>query len=108
VIMHHMASPEDVHWYLVLYNIPANVTSLPKNNIGIGTFGTNSVNDRTEYAPPCSKGPGAKSYTYTIYALSAAPIIPVPVTNINRPVLLEAIKDITLANAVLNVVYTRQ
>ncbi|MFM8424836.1 MAG: YbhB/YbcL family Raf kinase inhibitor-like protein, partial [Chloroflexota bacterium] len=30
VIMHHVAAPEEIHWYWVLYNIPADVTSLPK------------------------------------------------------------------------------
>jgi gluconolactonase len=107
VIMHHVASPEDVHWYWVLFDIPANITSLPKNSMGLGTLGTNSANDRTEYTPPCSKGPGAKTYTYTVYALSADPIIPVPASKVNRAVLLEAIKDITIASAALNVVYTR-
>ena len=40
---------------------------------GVGTVGSNSVNDRTEYAPPHSKGPGAKTYILTVYALSAPP-----------------------------------
>lgn len=107
IIMDHVASPTDIHWYLVLYNIPANVTSLPKNFIGIGTLGTNSVNARTEYAPPCSKGPGDKTYTYTVYALSAEPLLPVPASQVTRAVLLEAIKDISLASAKLSVVYAR-
>jgi Raf kinase inhibitor-like YbhB/YbcL family protein len=104
VIMHHVA-PEGFHWYWVLYNIPANVTSLPKNMTGIGTLGTNSVNDRNEYAPPCSKGPGDKEYIYTVYALSAQPQI--TISPVNRAVLLDAIKDITLASAELHVVYAR-
>jgi gluconolactonase len=108
VIMHHVVSPEDVHWYWILYNIPANVTGLSKNSKGIGTLGTNSVNGRTEYAPPCSKGPGEKSYSYTVYALSAEPKISVPAKGVNRAVVLEAIKDITITSATLNVVYARQ
>ncbi len=107
VIMHHVASPEDIHWYWVLYDLPADVTSLPKNNTGIGTLGTNSVNDRTEYAPPCSKGPGDKIYTYTVYALSAEPQLPMPASEVNRATLLAAIQGITLASADLNVVYAR-
>jgi gluconolactonase len=107
VIMHHVASPEDIHWYMVLYNIPAHMTSLPMNFVGIGTLGTNSVNDRTEYAPPCSKGPGDKIYTYTVYALSAQPQLSVPDSQVTRAVLLEAMQDITLASAELNVVYAR-
>ncbi len=91
-----------------VYDIPADLTSLPKNSIGIGTLGTNSVNDRTEYAPPCSKGPGEKIYTYTVYALSAQPQLSVPASQVTRDVLLEAIQNITLASAELNVTYTRK
>ena len=108
VIMHHVASPTDVHWYWVLYDIPADVTSLPKNMKGIGTPGTNSVNDRTEYAPPCSKGPGPKVYTYTVYALSAEPQLSVPASQVTRAVLLDAIKDITLGSAEMSVTYSRK
>ncbi|GEM_PF-432478 len=107
VVMHHVASPEDIHWYLVLYDIPADVTNLPKNFSGFGTLGTNSVNDRTEYAPPCSKGPGPKEYIYTVYALSAQPQIDVSPAQVNRAVLLDAIRGITLASAELHVIYTR-
>jgi Raf kinase inhibitor-like YbhB/YbcL family protein len=105
VIMHHIPGPGDSHWYWVLYNIPADVTSLAKNMTGIGTLGTNSVNDRNEYVPPCSKGPGDKEYIYTVYALSAQPQI--TASPVNRAALLDAIKDITLASAELHVVYAR-
>ena len=107
VIMHHIPGPRDSHWYWVLYNIPANVTYLEKNSIGIGTLGNNSVNGKTEYAPPCSKGPGEKLYTYTIYALSAEPQISTSDSDVSRDVLLDTIKDITLASAALNVTYAR-
>jgi gluconolactonase len=105
VIMHHNAPDNEIHWYWVLYNISADVTSLPKNMVGIGTLGTNSVNDRNEYAPPCSKGPGDKEYIYTVYALSAQPQI--TTSPVNRAALLDAIKDITLASTELHVVYAR-
>jgi Raf kinase inhibitor-like YbhB/YbcL family protein len=107
VIMHHEASPTDIHWYWVVYDIPVDVTSLPKNMQEIGTLGTNSVNNKTEYSPPCSKGPGPKIYTYTVYALSAEPQLTLSSSQVTRQVLLDAIKDITLASAVLNVTYTR-
>lgn len=107
VIMHHVAGPTDIHWYLVVYNIPADVTGLPKNFSGIGTLGVNSVNRSTEYSPPCSKGPGDKTYTFTVYALSAEPQLPVPASQVDRAVLLDAIKEITLASAEMSVVYAR-
>ena len=34
----------------ILYNIPADIHSLPKNVTGIGTLGNNSVNNRVGYA----------------------------------------------------------
>jgi len=108
VIMHHVASPEDVHWYWVLYDIPADVTSLVINSSGIGTAGTNSVNKRMVYAPPCSKGPGDKVYTITVYALSGKPQINVPASEVNREKLLEAIQSITLGSAELKVTYARK
>ncbi len=108
VIMSHNAPEGVVHWYWVLYNIPVDVTSLPKNVSGVGTLGNNINNGLVEYSPPCSKGPGDKTYTYTVYALTGEPKISVPAEQVTRDVLLAAIKDITLASAELNVVYGRE
>lgn len=107
LIMHHFPPDGGFKWYWVLYNIPAGTHSLPKNVKGVGTLGNNSVNRRLEYAPPHSKGPGAKTYIYTVYALSAAPQITVPPAEVNREVLLAAMKDKILASAELSVVYSR-
>lgn len=106
LIMHHQA-PETVHWYWVLYNIPADVTSLPTNVSGIGTLGNNINNGLAEYSPPCSQGPGDKTYTYTVYALSGEPQLSVRAAEVNRETLLAAIEGITLASADLDVVYAR-
>ncbi|MEI8197793.1 MAG: YbhB/YbcL family Raf kinase inhibitor-like protein, partial [Phycisphaerae bacterium] len=106
VIMHHIA-PDQTKWYWILYNIPPDVTSLPKNVQGVGTLGNNSVNRRLEYAPPHSKGPGAKTYIYTVYALSAPPTVTVPPEEVNRDILLAAMKDLILGSAELHVTYTR-
>ena len=106
LIMHHNA-PDMVKWYWVLYNIPADVKSLPKNVKGIGTAGNNSVNRDLGYAPPHSKGPGAKTYILTLYALSAPPQLTAAPEEVSREVLLAAIKDKTLASAELSVNYTR-
>ncbi|MEI8039980.1 MAG: YbhB/YbcL family Raf kinase inhibitor-like protein [Verrucomicrobiota bacterium] len=107
IIMHHVPPDGGFKWYWVLYNIPADTQSLPKNVKGIGTLGNNSVNRRLEYAPPHSKGPGPKTYIYTVYALSAPPQITVPSSDVNREVLLAAMKDKILASAELRVVYSR-
>ena len=106
-IMHHIDPEGKVKWYWILYDIPADVNSLAKNVKGVGILGNNSINGRPEYAPPHSKGPGPKTYIYTIYALSELPKIMVESDKVSREVLLGAIKDITLANAELKVVYTR-
>lgn len=106
LIMHHVA-PDKTKWYWTLYNIPPDVKQLPRNVKGIGTLGNNSVNGRTEYAPPHSKGPGPKTYTYTVYALSAPPRITVEPAQVNREVLLAAMDGLILDRAQLSVVYTR-
>lgn len=106
LIMHHNA-PDGIKWYWVVYDIPAQVTSLPKNVRGIGTFGNNSVNKVPGYAPPHSKGPGAKTYMLTLYALSAPPKIAVPPSKVSREVLLSAMKGLVLGTAELDVTYTR-
>jgi phosphatidylethanolamine-binding protein (PEBP) family uncharacterized protein len=108
VIMHHVAGPGDTHWYWVLYDIPADVSGLSKSSVGVGVLGTNSVNNKTTYTPPCSKGPGEKPYTYTVYALAAQPRFGVLAAQIDREVLLAAIRDITLASAELHVTYARK
>ena len=107
LIMHHIDPKGVTKWYWVLYNIPANVKCLSKNVQGIGTLGNNSINDRTEYAPPHSKGPGTKTYILTIYALLAPPHITVQPSEVSRDVLLAAMKDKILASAELSVTYTR-
>lgn len=106
LIMHHNA-PDAIKWYWILYNIPADVHNLPKNVKGVGTLGSNSVNNRGGYAPPHSKGPGAKTYILTVYALSAPPDINVAPLKVNREVLLAAMKDKILSSAELKVVYSR-
>ena len=107
LIMHHVASPTDIHWYWVLYDIPPDVESLPRNVTGVGKLGNNSVNGRMEFTPPHSQGPGPKTYILTLYALSQEPTITVADSLVSRAVLLDAIKDITLDSAMLHVVYSR-
>ena len=107
LIMDHFPGPGDVKWYWTLYNIPAEIHSLPKNARGIGTPGNNSVNRQLGYAPPHSKGPGAKTYFITVYALSAPVEVALPPSQVNRNVLLNAIRDKILDSAQLKVTYDR-
>ena len=107
LIMHHIDPEGKTKWYWLLYNIPADTKSLPKNVKNVGALGNNSVNGRTEYAPPHSKGPGPKTYIYTVYALSAPVELTVKPSEVTRAVLLDAMRDRTLATAELKVVYTR-
>ena len=107
VIMHHIDPEGKTKWYWTLYNIPAGVTSLPKNVKDVGTLGNNSVNGRAGYAPPHSKGPGAKTYVLTVYALSSPLDVTAPADQVTREVLLGAMKDKILASSELKVVYDR-
>jgi phosphatidylethanolamine-binding protein (PEBP) family uncharacterized protein len=107
LLMHHEASLSDIHWYWIIYDIPPDVHALPKNVTGIGTPGTNSVNGRLEYAPPCSQGPGRKDYILTVYALSEKVEVTVPAEEVDMEVFLDAIKDITLVSASITVWYSR-
>jgi len=65
----HANDPSEVKSYWLVYNIPSNILSLPKNAKGIGIVGYNDKN-QAGYDPMKSKGPGVKEYNLTIYALS--------------------------------------
>jgi phosphatidylethanolamine-binding protein (PEBP) family uncharacterized protein len=106
IAMHHEPGPGDTHWYWVVYNIPSTTHSVTAGGPAPGTLGTNSVNNQLAYAPPCSKGPGVKTYTITAYALSATPTFASGV-QVSRDVLLSAISTITLASSSIDVTYER-
>jgi hypothetical protein len=106
LLMHHL-DPEGVtKSYWILYNIPANVTSLPRNAKGIGTLGA-SFKGMVGYEPPHSKGPGPKTYVLTLYALSATLEIHAPPEHVTYDVVLAAMQGKILASTDLSVVYTR-
>ena len=100
-------APDGLKWNWVLYGIPSSTTSLEKNSTGIGTLGRTSDGPLLAYSPPCSQGPGAKTYTFTLYSLSAPPVLGVPASQVTGAVLTAAIADRTLASSQLNVSYTR-
>jgi len=96
-----------VKWNWVLYAIPASATGLAKNSSGVGTLGVGSDGPQAAYQPPCSQGPGAKVYTFTLYALSAPPALPVSAGQVTGAALTTAIAPITLGSASLKLSYTR-
>ncbi|MCF7787690.1 MAG: YHYH protein [Prosthecobacter sp.] len=105
LIMDHLAPSNEMKSYWVMWDIPANVTSLPKNVKGVGRLGV-GFKGEIGYEPPHSKGPGAKTYVLHVYALSAEPKI-ASASGVNREALLAAIEGKILAKADLSVVYSR-
>ncbi len=100
----HIPRDGAVKSYWVLYNIPGDVTGLPRNATKIGVAGVNDK-DRAAYDPMCSKGPGAKVYQITVHALSAE--LKPSSRRLNRSELLTAIEGIELARGTLSYTYTR-
>ncbi len=107
LVMDHLDPEGKTKWYWTLYNIPADAHALPADSSGIGILGNNGVNRRVGYAPPHSKGPGMKSYTLTLYALSQPLDLAAPPDKVSRDVLLAALKNVTLGTAVCRVHYSR-
>jgi phosphatidylethanolamine-binding protein (PEBP) family uncharacterized protein len=106
LIMDHLAPGNVMKHYWTMWDIPASTTSLPKNVKGVGKIGT-SFKGQIGYEPPHSQGPGAKTYVLTVYALSSPLKITQQPREVNREVLLTAMKDKVLASSSLHVVYTR-
>jgi phosphatidylethanolamine-binding protein (PEBP) family uncharacterized protein len=106
ITMHHYPKEGDKHVYMVLYNIPNNVKSLEAGEKNIGTWGANTQNKDLSYSPPCSKGPGPKSYIITIYALSE--ILHFNNSDrVNMNQLMDSIQNILLSKSSLEVIYSR-
>ena len=106
ITMHHFPKSGEKLAYIVLYDIAANINYLPAGSTNTGIWGMNSHSNKTGYAPPCSKGPGAKKYSITIYALSEQPKF-VNTYSVKIDQLLAAINGHVLDSAVLTVQHTR-
>jgi phosphatidylethanolamine-binding protein (PEBP) family uncharacterized protein len=104
LVMDHVA-PDGMKCYWTIWDIPSNVTNLPKNAKGVGKLGATWKKDQT-YVAPHSQGPGKKTYTLTVYALSSVPHFDQPQGEVTRDVLLTAIKDLIVDSAELKVTYT--
>ena len=104
-----MSTPanDGLKWNWVLYGIPGDVTSLAGGSTGVGVAGLTSDGPALAYSPPCSQGPGAKTYSFTVYALSATPALSVPPDSVTGQVLTAAIGHLILSSSELSVTYTR-
>ncbi len=98
-------APDQEKSYWLVYNIPATVDHLDKNDKKTGTVGLNDKK-KAAYDPMCSKGPGVKKYHITIYALSSE--VKLDKGSDNRANFLKAIKGITLAEKTLDFQYERK
>ena len=107
VLMTTLPGDGTTKWNWVLYNIPASTQGLALNTSGVGALGTADDGAGNAYAPPCSQGPGAKTYTFTIYALSAPLTLTIAANQTTGSVVTAAIKSLTLGASALNVGYTR-
>ncbi|MFO1493038.1 MAG: YHYH protein [Lysobacterales bacterium] len=94
-------------WNWVLYNIPAGRTALARDSYGIGSLGIGSDGPVPGYQAPCSQGPGAKIYTFTLYALSGDASLSLPPDQISGAAVQAAIAPLTLGSASLSLSVTR-
>lgn len=107
ITMHHFPPTGEKHVYMVVYNIPPNTKLFPENSTNLGIWGINTVNNKNGYAPPCSQGPGLKSYILTVYALSEIiPSFPAG-TKVSMDVLIDTMKGRILNSSIINVNYAR-
>ena len=104
VSLWHIAPDQEKSYWLV-YNIPADVTKIEQNAKPVGQLGLNDRR-RPQYDPMCSKGPGVKEYHITVFALSAEPKL--APDKASRAALLEAIKDLILAEGTVDFKYERK
>jgi len=95
-------------WNWVLHGIPGSTIGLAKSARGIGVLGATSHDNSVRYEPPCPNGPGAKRYTFTLYALSATPVLPSDPRLVTGAVLTKAIAGITLGAASFEMSYARK
>ena len=97
-----------IKWNWVLYDIPSTTTALARDNFGTGLPGVGSDGPIVGYQPPCSQGPGAKNYTFTLYALSGSPVLPTASNQaVTGAALTAAISSLTLGTASLSLSFTR-
>jgi phosphatidylethanolamine-binding protein (PEBP) family uncharacterized protein len=93
------------HSYFTVFNIPVTATSLSSGAKNIGTIGRNFKDNQPGYSPPCSQGPGTKTYTITVYALSSE--LTLAAQDATEDALIKAMAGKVLASGELSVTYSR-
>jgi phosphatidylethanolamine-binding protein (PEBP) family uncharacterized protein len=107
VLMTTLPGDGTTKWSWVLYGIPSTTAGLAMDSSGVGTLGLADGAPVAGYSPPCSEGPGAKTYTFTVHALSGTPTFAVAAGQVTGQMVSDAIVPLTLASASLNVSYAR-
>jgi phosphatidylethanolamine-binding protein (PEBP) family uncharacterized protein len=108
IVMSTIPGPGSVKYNWLLYNIPASASSVDVSGTGGGTYGFADDGAGLGYAAPCSSGAGTKTYTFTVYALSAAPNLSAyTASQVTGSVLTQALASVTLGKASLNLLNTR-
>jgi phosphatidylethanolamine-binding protein (PEBP) family uncharacterized protein len=92
------------HAYLVIYNIPTNVSTETSGNYR-GSIGLNFKDKTPGYTSPCSQGPGAKRYTITLYALSST--IDLKPEQASEELVAKSIAPILISSTSIDGYYTR-
>ncbi len=100
-----LEQPEALHWYWSMYNIAPQTFAVNDGN-SVGTLGSNSVNHNNEYAPPCSKGPGLKTYIFHLYALSATLDLDENI-EVSQALLREKMSSLVLDSDTMSVTFER-
>jgi Raf kinase inhibitor-like YbhB/YbcL family protein len=98
----HANDSSVVKSYWVVYNIPSDINSIPKDAKDFGIVGYNDK-DQAGYDPMKSKGPGVKEYNLTIYALSKK--LKFKKEKVYRADLLKAIEGKVLGESTLKYTY---
>ena len=93
------------HFYLIVYNIPATANVLLEGSSDIGTLGQNFQGKKIGYTPPCSQGPGIKSYNLYLYGISE--ILNLKNTDATQKNLLAAINGKIVSSSSITVFYER-
>jgi phosphatidylethanolamine-binding protein (PEBP) family uncharacterized protein len=93
------------HIYFTVFNIPNTSTSISRGATNIGIIGRNFKEAKPGYTPPCSQGPGSKTYTINVFALSSE--LALTADEATEDVLMKVMTGKVLASGQASVTYSR-